>query len=118
MGIRGNDNADVMRRGYRARQPAYDIDQSVSLDVNLVSLNINYYCLFDTSQSPRRKHYVRVCRDNHDNPGTFVKIHLGCRLSRVTKTERIDIRYASFVTDNDICVISRRICNERVKRLI
>lgn len=32
--VRGNDNwlEDVTRRGYRLRQPAYDIDQSVSLD--------------------------------------------------------------------------------------
>lgn len=83
---------DVMRRGYRARQPAYDIDQSVSLDVNLVSLNINYYCLFDTSQSPRRKHYVVFVAIT-----TIIPTHLrwrfisviGCRLSRVTKTESI-----------------------------
>lgn len=47
------------------RQPAYDIDQSVSL----VSLNINYYCLLDTFQQPPRKYYVHVRRDKHDNPG-------------------------------------------------
>jgi len=67
--VRGSDNARCHEKGYRAKQPAYDIDQSVSLDELRASLNINYYCLFDTFQRLCRKHYV--CHDNHDNPGLF-----------------------------------------------
>lgn len=107
--VRGSDNAArCHEKGYQARQPAYDIDQSVSLDEPRVSLNINYYCLFDTFQWPCRKHYVHVCRDNHDNPGSFVEASLDRRLSslsRVTKTNQIGARCAFLVTDSDICVI-------------
>ena len=40
--VRGNDNwpADVTREGYRQRQPAYDIDQSVSLDEPVYRLTL------------------------------------------------------------------------------
>lgn len=118
--VRGSDNAArCHEKGYQARQPAYDIDQSVSLDEPRVSLNINYYCLFDTFQWSCRKHYVRVCHDNHDNLGSFVEASPGRRLSsfsRVTTGSVLDV----LSVDSDIYVIGilRRICSECAVQLI
>lgn len=112
---------DVTRRVIgQDNRPMTSISLCHSMNLR-VSLNINYYCLFDTFQWPCRKHYVRVCRDNHDNPGLFVEASPDrlSSLSRVTKIDQIDVRYASLMTDSDICVIEsiRRTCSNRAKQL-
>lgn len=116
-GIRGNDNRPMSREGVIGRdRPMTSISLCHSLEPR-VSLNINYYCHFDTfHKSARRKYYVHVCRDNPDLVVKRFPPGEPAVVSRVLQK----LNWYFCVTDNDISSvveILQRIC-KRVRNTL